>query len=465
MRKYEDFSDWYSEVIEKANLVDKRYPIKGMDIWTAYGWKVMSLMDGFIRKELDATDHQEVRFPTLIPEDEFAKEAEHIKGFESSVYWVTHAGLNPLDVRLLLRPTSETAMYPVFALWIRSHSDLPLKTYQIVEVFRYETKQTRTFMRVREIHFFESHTCHASYEEAEEQIKEDLEIMDRLARIFCIPYVKAKRPDWDKFAGAYYTIGIDSLMPTGRTIQNGGIHQYRDNFARAYDITFEDIDGSHKFAHQTTFGLAERLLGAVVALHGDDKGIILPPMIAPIQVVVIPILEKGVQEEVLSYSRMVHESLASTDIRVFYDDRDIRPGSKFYEWEQKGVPIRIEIGPKEVRERNATLVLRHDSSRETVGREGLANRLHDVLARIQRELFERASTELEENTYFVEKLDDMKRGIAKVGWCLDETCGHEIENRTDRSILGTPYEGEEFSGKCIICGKNTKTFAYVARTH
>ena len=222
-----DFSRWYNDVLKYADLCDKRYPIKGMNVWTPYGWKIMRLIDEHIRRELDSTGHGEVNFPLLIPKSEFQKEADHIKGFDSQVYWVTHGGLNELDVPMLLRPTSETAMYPMFSLWVRSHTDLPLKTYQIVNTFRYETKQTRAFIRVREIHFFEAHTCHRDFEDAERQIGEDLEIMDRLGDRLCLPCLKRKRPEWDKFAGADYTIGIDCYMPSGKTLQLGSVHQYR----------------------------------------------------------------------------------------------------------------------------------------------------------------------------------------------------------------------------------------------
>ncbi len=215
MKKNENFSEWYNEIVETAGLTDKRYPIKGMNVWPAYGWKIMRAIDGYIRLELDATHHDEVCFPLLIPETEFKKEKDHIKGFDAEVYWVTHAGLNPLDIRLVIRPTSETAMYPMFALWVRSHQDLPLKVYQIVNTFRYETKQTRAFIRVREIHFFESHTCHVDEADAQRQVEEDFTILERVMEKLCLPYMLLKRTEWDKFPGAYYTVGIDTVHVQG----------------------------------------------------------------------------------------------------------------------------------------------------------------------------------------------------------------------------------------------------------
>ena len=298
-KKHEDFNEWYNEIVELADLCDKRYPIKGMNIWRPYGWTLIQNVDHLIRQEMIKTHHQEVNFPLLIPETFFKKEEEHIKGFGNEVYWITHAGNNKLEERWLLRPTSETAMYPIFSLWIRSHTDLPLKTFQIVNTFRYETKQTRAFIRVREIHFFEAHTCHTTFEDAEKQINEDKEIAEQLLKKLSLPYLLSKRPNWDKFAGAYYTISIDVLMPSLRTLQIGSIHQYRDNFAKPYEITYETEKGNHAFCHQTTYGMSERLLGAIVGIHGDNKGLALPPDIAPIQVIIIPIIFKGKEQSVL----------------------------------------------------------------------------------------------------------------------------------------------------------------------
>lgn len=465
MRKREDFTEWYPEVIEKANLSDKRYPIKGMNIWTPYGWKTMKLIDGFIRKEFDATDHDEVYFPLLIPETEFKKEADHIKGFEEWVYWVTHAGTTELDVRLLLRPTSETAMYPVFALWVRSHADLPLKVYQIVNVFRYETKQTRAFMRVREIHFFESHTCHDSFEDAERQIQENVEIIERLSKEYCLPYILCKRPEWDKFAGAAYTIGIDSLMPTGKTLQLGSIHQYKTNFSEAYNITYEDENGQHKPVHQTTFGMAERLLGAVIAVHGDDKGVMFPPQIAPIQVVVIPILAKGSKAAVKNECQEVYHELKEAGLRAHLDDRDLRPGNKFYDWEAKGVPLRIEIGNKDIQAKAVTVVRRDAETKDMIQRVHMMSKIKDLVNQIQTEMMDRGEKEMRENTHLVTSLDEAKPGILMMGWCGEESCGHEIEDQTGMSVLGEPVGHEEYSGKCIICGNDTKTPICVAKTY
>jgi prolyl-tRNA synthetase len=463
MKKAEDFSEWYNEIVERANLTDKRYPIKGMNVWTPYGWKIMQAIDSHIRQEFDGTNHQEVCFPLLIPEDQFAKEKEHIKGFDAEVFWVTHAGLNPLDVKLLLRPTSETAMYPIFALWIRSHADLPLKTYQIVNTFRYETKQTRAFIRVREIHFFESHTCHADFEDAERQVKEDFDILNILAKKWCLPYKLLKRTEWDKFPGAFYTVGIDTLLPSGRSLQLGSIHQYMENFSRPYEIKYEDEKGEHKYCHQTTFGMSERLVGAVVAIHGDDKGLVLPPDIATNQVVIIPVLAKGETESVSKAAKDLHSELKAAGIRVHLDERDVRPGAKYFDWELKGVPLRLELGKRDIEKQKVTFVRRDTGEKSLRDRSSVVNEVRNMLSQIASDMLSRAHKEMTENTVTVDSLDNLPEKMIRTGWCGSEECGHEIEARSDRNLLGTPVDGEQFSGRCAICGKPTKTPVYMSR--
>jgi len=464
MRKEEDFSEWYGSVIEKAELRDKRYPVKGMDVWLPYGWAVMKRVDQAWREEFDATGHREVNFPLLIPETEFKKEADHVKGFESDVYWVTHGGLNPLDVKLVLRPTSETAMYPMFALWIRSHADLPLKVYQIVSTFRYETKMTRTFLRVREIHFFEAHTAHATFEDAEQQVQEDLQIHERLMRRFCLPYIVSKRPDWDKFPGAFYSLGADTLLPSGRTLQIATFHQYRDNFSKVYGVRYEDPTGEHRYAHQTTDGMSERLLGAIVAIHGDEKGLVLPPEVAPVQVVIVPILEKGRQGEISRAARELFQSL-QPQLRVHIDERDLRPGEKFYYWEARGVPLRVELGPKDLAKGEVVVVQRTSGDKRSLAVVGLAARLKSMLELIQVEMFGRADKAMKENIVAIARLDDARDGINKMGWCGRQECGLAVTERTGMSVLGTPYYKEAASGKCIVCGEPAKEVLYAAKAY
>ena len=465
--KEQDFGEWYNETVDKAQLCDKRYPIKGMNVWTPYGWKIMSQIDSFLRREMEATEHDEVSFPLLIPESEFKKEKDHIKGFDEEVYWVTHAGLNPLDIRLVLRPTSETAMYPMFSLWVRSHQDLPLKVFQIVNTFRYETKQTRAFMRVREIHFFESHTCHADREDAERQIKQDVEIVDAVCHDLCLPYSLLIRTDWDKFPGAYYTVGIDTVMPNGRTLQIGSAHYYSTNFSKPYNITYETESGEHVFVHQTTLGMTERLLGAVIGVHADDTGLKLPPAISPLQIVIVPIFKKDNAEEVIDVCRKVAAELKVAGIRVKVDERNDRPGSKFFDWEIKGVPLRFEIGGKDIENGVVTFARRDNGEKGTISLDSVVGGSRLILDKISEDMLEAAKAKQQG---FIDEMDDMDKvdtipegRIVKIGWCGCPECGHKFEDKYDIKILGTPYKPENWTGKCIVCGKEAKP-AYAART-
>jgi len=464
MRKQEDFSEWYNEVVELANLTDKRYPIKGMNVWTPYGWRLMRLIDTFIREECDAIGHEEVCFPLLIPETEFKKEKEHIKGFDAEVYWVTHAGLNELDVRLLLRPTSETAMYPIFALWVRSHTDLPLKVYQIVNTFRYETKQTRAFIRVREIHFFESHTCHVDEADAQRQVEEDFVILENLMERLCLPYLLLRRTEWDKFPGAYYTVGVDTLLPDGRSLQLGSIHHYRENFSRPFNITYEDEKGEHRFVHQTTFGMSERLVGAVVAVHGDDKGLVLPPAISPFQVVIVPIPTKGNVERVAEECQRLRAELAAAGLRVKLDDGDERPGSKFNNWEIRGVPLRLELGMRDIEGGKVAYARRDTGGKGALDRSAIVPQVHEVLRAIAVDMRARAATASGAAIQDLDSLDRVPEKVVRFGWCGEEECGHRFEERTGLKMLGTPYLKEEYRGRCVVCGREVDRAAYAARS-
>lgn len=464
-KKEEDFSDWYLDIVEKANLSDKRYPIKGMNVWTPYGWKIMRQIDTYIRQEFDATGHDEVCFPLMIPETEFAKEKEHIKGFDNEVYWVTHAGQDELDVRLVVRPTSETAIYPMYSLWIRSHQDLPMKTYQIVNTFRYETKQTRPFIRVREIHFFESHTCHATEEEGEVQVKEDLAILERLAKAICLPYMLCIRTEWDKFPGAYYTVGIDTIMPNGRTLQMGSVHHYRTNFSVPYNITYEDENGEHKYVHQTTMGMSERLVGALVGVHGDDQGLVMPPGIAPFQCVIIPIFKKDSAAEVAEAAMALAHVLKDAGIRVKLDDSDARPGAKYYEWEMKGVPVRLELGARDIAEGVVSFARRDTGEKGSIAIDSVVPGVKLLLDEISDNMLAKAKEYQASMVVDVDSTENLPDDrVLRIGWCGCEECGHRFEDTTGFKILGRPYIPEPYSGKCIVCGKPVDQAAYAAHT-
>ncbi len=464
----DEFSEWYNRLIEEAELSDKRYPIKGMNVWRPYGWQVMTNIDSCFRRELNATGHDEVNFPLLVPATEFEKEAQHIKGFSDEVYWVTRGGGNELDVPLLLRPTSETAMYPMFKLWIRSHADLPLKTYQLVNVFRYDTKMTRSFIRVREIHFFEAHTCHVDFEDAERQIAEDLEIWSKVSKDLALPYLTAKRPDWDKFPGSFYTIGFDVLMPAGRTMQMASVHQYRSNFSEPYEITYEDENGEHQHVHQTTYGMSERLIGAIIAVHGDEKGIVLPPVIAPHQVVVVPIYRKDDAGEVMEAARLLAEELDEAGIRVHLDDRDLRPGEKYYHWERKGVPIRLELGPRDIQHGQVTVAVRDLGEKSTVRRDEVLEKVEEAMSEMQWRLLDKAEKDLRNR---MTDLPDIPYGydledVARVGWCGEEDCATQMELNLEVTFLGEDMDLKQPPiERCTTCGATSKATVYVSKTY
>src|SRR5512136_1184915 len=365
----ESFSEWYHELLMTAEIVDNRYPVKGMCVWFPFGFALKKNVYAIIRELLDP-DHQESQFPLLIPEGEFMKEAQHIKGFEDEVYWVTCGGTAPLEVKLALRPTSETAIYPMFKLWIRSHADLPLRIYQIVNTFRYETKHTRPLIRLREITSFkEAHTAHATWEEAAMQVEVAIQRYSEFYRRLAIPFLVSRRPAWDKFPGADYTMAIDVIMPDGRTLQVGTAHHLGSTFAKTYEITYEAEDGSQKLVSQTCYGISERCIAALISVHGDDKGLVLPWGVAPVQIVIVPIL-LGDKEKVLEVCKDLEQKLREAGLRVQLDTSDERPGAKFYTWEMKGVPIRLEVGPRDIEKGVVTLV-RRDKVKKTVPMDGL----------------------------------------------------------------------------------------------
>ncbi len=343
-----EFSEWFHNILEEAEIIDTRYPIKGMHVWQPQGFKIRKYALSMLKEILDE-DHEEVLFPLLIPEDELAKEAIHVKGFEEEVYWITHGGLTPLNKKLALRPTSETAMYPMFALWVRSHSDLPMKFYQVVNTFRYETKHTRPLIRVREITTFkEAHTVHADAEGAQKQVERAIEIYSSFFDQLGIPYVVTRRPEWDKFPGADYTMAFDTLLPDGKTLQIGTVHNLGQTFARTFDITYETAEGEHEYVYQTCYGLSDRVIASIIGIHGDSSGLKLPPGVAPYQVVIVPVLFKKGAQEVMDFCNQLKDRIKKSGIRVHLDDRDLRAGKKYYEWEMRGVPIRLEIGPRDI---------------------------------------------------------------------------------------------------------------------
>ncbi len=464
-----NFSEWYNELLLIAEIMDVRYPVKGLYVWFPFGFDVRKRTYAIIRELLDK-DHKEALFPLLIPETEFMKEAEHIKGFEDEVYWVTHGGKNELDVKLALRPTSETAIYPMYKVWVRSHADLPIKIYQIVNTFRYETKHTRPLIRLREITSFkEAHTVHATWDEAAEQVKEATRIYQEFYRRLAIPTIVSKRPEWDKFPGADYTMAVDTLMPDNKTLQIGTAHHLGNNFAKTFDIKYEDISGEQVYAQQTCYGISERSIAALISIHGDDRGLVFPPEVAPIQVVVIPILF-GKSDEITSACRDAADRLKAEGIRVELDESDERPGAKYYRWEMKGVPLRVEIGPRDLKNNAAIIVRRDSGSKETVPLDNIVEEVKKRFEDIRKSMFEKAERSLKERIFNCNTLDDVKNkipdGIARIPWCGERSCGLAMEEAVGAGILGIPEdEPGRGGGTCPICNKETGNMAMMAKTY
>ncbi|MDD1696938.1 MAG: proline--tRNA ligase [Methanoregula sp.] len=459
----EDFSAWYNDILWRAEIMDVRYPVKGLYVWYPYGFALRKFVYQNLRDLLDR-DHQETLFPLLIPEQEFMKEAEHIKGFEEEVYWVTHGGTTPLDVKLALRPTSETAIYPMYALWVRSHADLPIKYYQIVNTFRYETKQTRPLIRLREITSFkEAHTVHATWEEAEEQVEEAIRLYREFYDGLCIPTLISKRPDWDKFPGADYTIAVDAIMPNGKTLQIGTVHHLGDHFSRTFNILYEDKNGEQKFAQQTCYGISERSIAALLSIHGDDRGLVLPPAVATVQAVIVPITIGKRHEDVMAAAQKLRTDLTNAGFRVKLDTRDLRPGAKYYWWELRGVPLRLELGPRDI-DAQKVMAVKRTGEKTSIDLASVAAGVARVFAEITDTIRARAEEHTKSRLCNVESMDNLVAAldegrVAVVHWCQHQECGDAIEKRTNASILGTDVRSQYVpvaGGPCVLCGKPGK---------
>ena len=471
-RKRTDYTRWFRDVTLMAEVYDYRVLVKGCGVWPGYGFKLRNNVLNIIKSLLDATGHEECLFPLLIPQSLLAKEGEHIRSFEKEVFWVTKGGETELEEKLALRPTSETVIMPMFKLWIQSHTDLPKKVYQVVSVFRYETKATHPMIRVREVTMFkEAHTAHATYEDAERQVKEAIEIYRKFFEELSIPYVISKRPVWDKFAGAVYTISFDTLMPEGRTLQIGTVHNLGQNFSKPFEVEFLKPDGSRDYVYTTSYGVSERVIAALISIHGDDHGLLLPPKVAPIQVVIVPIPYKGKEREVYEASRKLYETLKEVGVRVKLDDRDdVTPGEKFYFWELKGVPVRVEIGPKDLEGGTVTLSRRDTLERTRHPVEELEVKVKELFKEIERSLSERSWREFREHLIYVNTLEEAKELVAKqegiihVAWCGSDDCGLKLESEVQGRVLGTPLD-EKVEGKCVVCGENASYYVRLAKTY
>ncbi len=462
----EDFGDWFHRMLEEVDVVDQRYPVKGMLVYRRWGMHLVRAMQRYLEDQLEADGHEPVYFPVLIPESVLGKESDHIAGFEEQVFWVDRAGKNKLDIPLALRPTSETCMYDMFRLWVRSHTDLPVKIHQSVPVYRYETKHTRPLLRGREFLWNEGHTAFATRDDAEKNIATIKDIYANLINeLLCIPFEVNRRPDWDKFPGALYTIAFETLMPDGKTLQLATAHNLGQNFAHVFDIRYENENGEKQHVWQTSYGPGfGRLLAAVMAVHGDDKGLVLPPKVAPVQVVVVPIVFK--ESDRGKTMKAVEKDVAAlkkAGLRVEVDAGDERPGAKYYKWEKKGVPVRIEVGPREVDAGKRTLARRDTCDKKQVSAEKLTDEINTLFTAIEDNLRTSAQKKSDERHYTATSVDDLDtylgQGIVSAGWCQTDDCAKPIEER------GTILAISDETTKCTVCGAPGAKTIKVAKTY
>jgi prolyl-tRNA synthetase len=474
IKKDTDFSSWYDEVLQEAELVDIRYGVKGFIIYRPNIMRIINQVFRLYDRELEKTDHNICQFPVVIPLSYFKKESEHVEGFEDEVFWVTKAGSHELEEPLILRPTSETAIYPMYSLWIRTYRDLPIKYYQEGSVYRYETRATRPLLRGREFLWIETHTAHASIEGAKDQVKQDMSVAKKVVYEECgLPFLMLDRPEWDRFAGAQRTYGFDTLMPDGKAIQIGTTHLLADNFSKVFNIQFEDKDGTKKFVQQTCYGPGiSRIAATVICTHGDDYGLVLPFEMAPVQVVVVPIIFKEGEKPVNEKSTEIVRRLTEAGIRSKLDDRDLSAGAKFYYWELLGTPIRVEVGPKEVQGGTVTLFRRDTRTRETCSEGELIEKVLRVGKDILTSLKKKAEDRLNRNISTVASKEELlatsrKGGFMKLNFCGRQECAEEIKSSTAGvEIRGTLYGSDEKpKGKCAWCGQTATEVTYAAKSY
>jgi len=447
-----NFPKWYDEVMHYADIIDDRYPIKGVGAWKPYGYKSLKLMIQRMENLLDNTNHNESYFPLFIPASVFAKESDFLKGFQGEALRVTKIGRKHLEEELIVRPTSETAMYPMFSLWIRSWRDLPLKIYQTVPIFRWETKMTKPLLRVREItKFKEAHTVHATKKESDRQIQEGVKVYKKFFDDMLIPYVLLRVPDWDVFAGAEYNYDFFTIMPDGKAIELASVINLGQKMSKAFNIKYVDSNEKEKHAWQTCYGISERALGAALAIHGDDAGLIFPSTIAPIQVVIIPI---GNDKRVLVKANTIKNNLSG--MRVHIDNTKKRPGEKFYNWEAKGVPIRIEIGPRDLANKKITVVRRDTGKKATIAESRATNYVSGILNQINKSIYSKSKRTFRKQIHTVKTIAQAKKilesegGIVRIPWNGTNKKGQEMEKKLVGQALG--YERD-------------KRYLYFARTY
>lgn len=462
----DDFAQWYTDVVKKADLIDYT-SVKGCMVFKPAGYALWENIQKELDKRFKATGVENVYLPMFIPESLLQKEKDHVEGFAPEVAWVTHGGLEPLQERMCVRPTSETLFCDFYAKEIQSYRDLPKLYNQWCSVVRWE-KETRPFLRSREFLWQEGHTAHATAEEAEERTEMMLHLYaDFCEEVLAIPVIRGRKTDKEKFAGAEATYTIEALMHDGKALQSGTSHNFGDGFAKAFGIQYTDKENKLQYVHQTSWGMTTRLIGAIIMVHGDNSGLVLPPKIAPVQVMIIPIAQH--KEGVLDKAYELKSRLG--DFRVKVDDSEKSPGWKFSEAEMRGIPVRIEIGPKDIEANQAVIVRRDTREKQIVSLDELEVKVAETLETMQKEMLERARTHRDSHTYTAKNYEEFKDiiankpGFVKAMWCGDRACEDKIKEETTATSRCMPFNQEHISDVCVCCGRPAKTMVYWGKAY
>jgi prolyl-tRNA synthetase len=467
--KEEDFSEWYTQVVLKAKLADYA-PVKGLIVLRPDGYSIWESLRSTFDKKFARNGIRNGFLPILIPESLLGKEQKHFAGFNPEVFWVTHSGTNEVGDRLALRPTSETLAYTLYSKWIQSWRDLPLKINFWNTALRAEIKATKPFLRTSEFLWQEGHTVHSTKEEAEKEVIKILDIYkNTVEEELAIPVTTGKKSEKEKFVGAEYTTTMESIMPDGKALQMGTSHFLAQNFSKPFEVKFADKDNVEHFAWQTSWGVSWRLIGAMIMAHGDDKGLVLPPKVAPMQVVIVPIYKNdNDKENVITKVNEIANILELKNIRIHVDSREeLTPGYKFNDWELKGVPLRIEIGPKDIENQSMVLAKRYNHEKMKMGLNEVEN-IITILDEIQTEMLKKARTEAADNTIDIENYDEFKMKMEKGGffnspWCGKLDCEEKIKEETGAEIRVIPFNSENTSKKCIYCKQQSTSVPIFAR--
>ncbi len=464
----EDFAQWYTDVVIKTDMSDYS-EVRGCMVIKPYGYAIWELMQAQMDQRFKDTGHVNAYFPLLIPESMLMREAEHVEGFAPEVAWVTQGGTETLTERLAIRPTSETIIGTMYAKWIQSYRDLPMLMNQWCNVMRWE-KSTRPFLRTAEFLWQEGHTAHATFDEAQEETMRMLGVYKDFAEnVLAIPVLTGRKSEKEKFAGAYATYTMEAMMQDGKALQMGTSHNMAQNFAKSYEIMYLSKEGHQEYCHTTSWGTSTRMIGGVIMVHGDDRGLVLPPRIAPYQAVIVPIATH--KEGVMDKADEVFRSLKAAGIRMKLDDSEQSAGWKFNQWEMKGVPVRIELGPKDIEKNQAVLVRRDTHEKLFVSLEGLADTIKQLLDDIHQSMFNKALAIREERTQDVRDfgafMEAVKTGFARAPWCGERECEDEIKAITGASTrcYTLDYDAEAHRDNCIFCDKKAKHLMYFGRAY